>query len=623
MRIRDLSVRVKLLSLLVVYTLGFLAFTAVLSETSRMERASHASISTMKDLVADVLPPPKYIIEPYLTLLQMSYETDPAAREALAKAWAELKKAFEERQTFWEDGLPESGLKRALVRDSTQTAREFFSIGDKEFIPAAHAGDRARMQALLLGSLREVYAKHRASIDEVVTAANKQSDAYARDTAATIEARHVQMFAIGLGIILACAGFGWSVSRSITRRVRATVSALDAVAAGDLTHRLHDDSGDDLGKMSRALNAAVDGMSGALGQVQQLSNTLTDAAGDLAASAEALAGGAHEQAASLEQTAASLEEITATVRQSSDNAQQASQLAAGSRQSAERGGGVIGQANTAMTEIHDASDRISNIITTIDEIAFQTNILALNAAVEAARAGEQGRGFAVVAAQVGTLAQRSSDAAKEIKGLIQDSVRKVAGGSALVSRSGQSLQEIVKSVTSVTDLVDEMAAAFREQSTGLDQITSAVTQMDDVMRSNSSQTEALSTTASRLTAQADHLRSLLARFRLSAGASIPDAPANPASRTSAAPAPRSARQVPRAAQRPFAPPRKPVAAKELPATPPPATRFEPARDVAREPAPRPPTPDAAGTEFSAMDEAMTAAAASNGLHDDDRGFEEV
>jgi methyl-accepting chemotaxis protein len=202
------------------------------------------------------------------------------------------------------------------------------------------------------------------------------------------------------------------------------------------------------------------------------------------------------------------------VRQNADSAKQANQLAAAARDSAERGGQVVSSAVTAMNEINASSKKIADIIITIDEIAFQTNLLALNAAVEAARAGEQGRGFAVVAAEVRNLAQRSASAAKEIKNLIGDSVRKVETGSEMVNNSGAVLLEIVSSVKRVTDIVGEIAAASQEQATGVEQVSKAMGQMDQVTQQNASQTEELSATAQNLSSSAEQLQAMVARFRL-------------------------------------------------------------------------------------------------------------
>ena len=252
----------------------------------------------------------------------------------------------------------------------------------------------------------------------------------------------------------------------------------------------------------------------ALIEVSIIADSLAAAAQELAAASEELSSGAQEQASSLEETASSLEEITGTIQQNADNAQQANQLAGTSREVAEKGGEVVGRAVQGMNEINSASRKIADIITAIDEIAFQTNLLALNAAVEAARAGEQGRGFAVVAGEVRNLAQRSAGAAKEIKGLIQDSVAKVDAGAKLVNQSGETLGEIVTSVKRVTDIVSEIAAASREQAGGIEQVNKAVTQMDQVTQANASQTEELSGTAEGLAGQAAHLQQLVAQFNL-------------------------------------------------------------------------------------------------------------
>jgi methyl-accepting chemotaxis protein len=308
------------------------------------------------------------------------------------------------------------------------------------------------------------------------------------------------------------------------------------VAAGDLTLALDVATTDEVGQMAQALNAAVDGMREALLEVRASAGNLASSSQQLASASEQLSSGAQEQASSLEETSASLEEITSSVKQNADNAKQANQLAAAARDTAEKGGQVVSSAVSAMGEINTASKKIADIITAIDEIAFQTNLLALNAAVEAARAGEQGRGFAVVAAEVRTLAQRSATAAKEIKALIQDSVRKVEAGSQLVNQSGAVLIEIVASVKRVTDIVGEIAAASLEQSSGIAQVAKATAQVDQVTQHNAAQTEELSATAQTMSSSAEQLIALVERFRLHEerggrhGAKAPSAPARTVSK---------------------------------------------------------------------------------------------
>lgn len=298
------------------------------------------------------------------------------------------------------------------------------------------------------------------------------------------------------------------------KKVQQVLQIVNAVADGNFDFVVPDLGDDPVGQVARALESAVDAIRSALKEVRSVAETVASAASEMTAASTEISKGAQHQASSLEETASSLEEITSTVKQNTDNAQQARQLANGSRDVADKGGAVVGEAVRAMGEINQASTRIADIITTIDEIAFQTNLLALNAAVEAARAGEQGRGFAVVAAEVRNLAQRSASAAKEIKALIQDSVRKVENGTSLVNQSGRTLEEIVGSVKRVTDIVAEIAAASKEQLTGIEQVNKAVSQMDRVTQNNASQTEEMSGTANSLLQHAEQLRGLVGRFRL-------------------------------------------------------------------------------------------------------------
>jgi methyl-accepting chemotaxis protein len=314
-----------------------------------------------------------------------------------------------------------------------------------------------------------------------------------------------------------------------------------AEGAGDLTKRLRAAGRDEIGALREWFNLFMNRLHDLVGQVKVLAVQVASASRQIAAASGSLATGGQEQASSLEETAASLEEITGTVKQNADNTRRATQLASGSQGTAEKGREVVSQAVQSMADITRASERVSEIITVIDEIAFQTNLLALNAAVEAARAGEQGRGFAVVATEVRNLAQRSAVAAKEIKGLIRDSVAKVEHGAGMVTQSGQTLEEIVGSVRQVTDIIREIAAASEEQSQGIDQVNRAMGQMDQVVQATAAQTEELSSTAQALSAQADELHALVGRFRLAEEAMRP--PARAASQGSAPSEPRIHRIV--------------------------------------------------------------------------------
>jgi methyl-accepting chemotaxis protein len=292
-------------------------------------------------------------------------------------------------------------------------------------------------------------------------------------------------------------------------------SMLSAVLAGDLERRIAlEDKAGFFEAMSRGVNQLADNMTEIVRRVKSASSEVHRGAEEISAGNANLSQRTEEQSSSLEETASSMEEMTSTVKQNADNAGQANQLAIAARDQAEKGGAVTAKAVRAMADINDASGKIADIIGVIDEIAFQTNLLALNAAVEAARAGEQGRGFAVVASEVRSLAGRSATAAKEIKGLIQDSVRKVQDGSTLVTQSGQTLEQIVSSVKKVSDIVAEIAAASREQSAGIEQVNRAIMQMDELTQQNAALVEEATAASQGMADQARELNEMMGRYRV-------------------------------------------------------------------------------------------------------------
>jgi len=290
---------------------------------------------------------------------------------------------------------------------------------------------------------------------------------------------------------------------------------LQAIAQGDLTQRMEGDFHGVFARMRDDGNASMDQLAAIVSRIQASSGSISLSASEIATGNSDLSRRTEQQAANLEETAASMEELTSTVRQNAEHARQADQLARGAAEVAAKGGAAVSQVVATMTSIEQSSQRIADIISVIDGIAFQTNILALNAAVEAARAGDQGRGFAVVATEVRTLAQRSASAAKEIKSLIDDSVHKVSEGSQLVRNAGSTMDEIVNSVQRVTTIMADISGASQEQSAGIEQVNQTVMQMDESTQQNAALVEEATAAARSMEDQAQQLTDAVAQFRLS------------------------------------------------------------------------------------------------------------
>ena len=330
-------------------------------------------------------------------------------------------------------------------------------------------------------------------------------------------------------------------SKALQRAVEETRAVVSAAEANDITKRipLEGKSGD-IENLCVGVNGLLDRMTEIIKGMTEASETIADAAREIATGNMDLSQRTEEQASSLQQTAASLEQLTGTVRQNSENAQQANKLASTASDVAVKGGTVVSDVVRTMDGISESSRKIAEIIGVIDEIAFQTNILALNAAVEAARAGDQGRGFAVVATEVRNLAQRSANAAKEIKALISDSVGKVESGSKLVDSAGKTMDEIVQSVKRVTDIMAEISAASREQSGGIEQVNTAVAQMDRITQQNAALVEEAAAAAKSMEEQTDQLSDMVSVFKLTGGERAPRQTKAPVAEKKAAPAPRPA-----------------------------------------------------------------------------------
>ena len=318
------------------------------------------------------------------------------------------------------------------------------------------------------------------------------------------------IIALLLGALIA-----WRLTVGITRPLKEAVKVAESVAEGDLTTRSSlPTTKDETGQLLDSIGRMQNNLARIVSQIRLGTDAIATASSEIASGNLDLSSRTEEQASSLEETASSMEELTSTVKQNADNARQANQLAVSASEVASKGGTVVSQVVDTMGEINTSSRKIVDIISVIDGIAFQTNILALNAAVEAARAGEQGRGFAVVAGEVRTLAQRSAAAAKEIKGLIGDSVEKVQTGSQLVAEAGTTMTELVDGVKRVADIMAEITAASLEQSDGIEQVNQAVTQMDQVTQQNAALVEEAAAAADSLQDQAKQLAQAVSVFRI-------------------------------------------------------------------------------------------------------------
>ena len=405
---------------------------------------------------------------------------------------------------------------RAMLKTIVD-ARSSYIPHEDEFLRLAEAGNMEEARRVMLDKARPAQLVYIDSIDKLVGQLEADSKEAAVAAAATYRSSLAGIGIAALLALLAAAVVATLISRSIRRQLGGepayAASIANSIAAGDLTANVEVPSHDRT-SMMYAMARMSEKLRQLIGQVAEGARVVADTSEQISQGNIDLSQRTEEQASSLEETASQMEELTSTVTQNADNARQASQLASEASDVARRGGQLVQEVVTTMNGISESSKKISDIIGVIDGIAFQTNILALNAAVEAARAGEQGRGFAVVATEVRNLAQRSAQAAKEIKGLIGDSVGKVDAGSKLVDAAGHRMQEIVVSVQKVSDLVSEIAAASQEQSAGIEQVNSAVTQMDQVVQQNASLVEEAAAATASMREQASSLLQVVGRFRL-------------------------------------------------------------------------------------------------------------
>ncbi|WP_338819142.1 methyl-accepting chemotaxis protein [Acidovorax temperans] len=400
------------------------------------------------------------------------------------------------------------------IQEELATVRKSYLETRDKALAMKKAGDVAQAKEFALKEFAPVVDRYNAVADKMVAYQIERSEAQAAEASALIRSYRMAVVVAGVAGLALLVVLSWV----LVARIRQSLSEVSGVARrigeGDLSRPVQVSGRGEVAEMMLAMQQMQASLVRIVGEVRLSSDSIATGSSEIATGNADLSQRTEEQASNLEETAASMEELTSTVKNNADTAHKAAALAGEASRAAVQGGEVVGQVVSTMEEISAASRKITDIISVIDGIAFQTNILALNAAVEAARAGEQGRGFAVVASEVRSLAQRSADAAREIKTLIGASVEKVENGTQLVSEAGRSMEGIVAQVQRVSDLIGEISSATSEQTTGISQVGEAVTQLDQVTQQNAALVEQSAAAADSLRHQAAKLAEVVSVFRL-------------------------------------------------------------------------------------------------------------
>ncbi|EDZ98638.1 methyl-accepting chemotaxis sensory transducer [Burkholderia sp. H160] len=518
MNIRNMKLGAKLISAFIVVSaisavvsvVGVRTMGQISANADKTYRLDLVGLNLIQQANADVLRVGTYLRNAILApTAEKRTDSLAQAEKALASAREHLNQA--EPLVYTEKG-------KATFADLDQSWNQYIQAFDemKGRINAAGPQDQASLTDYLLNDYHHKGFKTLVLMGTLVDVkqADAQTTAESNDTVYD-DGRNLMLVLVASSVLIGV-GIGIWMARSLTRQLgtepETAADLARSVAAGDLSVRIDLRPGDTNSLMA-SLKAMRDALSQVVAEVRENAEGVATASAQIAQGNLDLSSRTEEQAASLEETASSIEELTAAVRHNTDNAKQAATLAGAASGVARQGGEVVGRVVETMREISTSSTKMSEIISVIEGIAFQTNILALNAAVEAARAGEQGRGFAVVAGEVRALAQRSASAAKEIKDLIADSVDRVVAGSTLVEQAGGTINEIVTSVKRVTDIVGEISSASQEQSTGIEQVNRAINQMDQVTQQNAALVEEASAAAQSMAQQAQALRAAVAFFK--------------------------------------------------------------------------------------------------------------
>ncbi len=500
-------------ALLAIGLAGALASVAVLGQALWSFNAldlSARKAMVAKDVVADILPPPMYLIEMRLVLSEAVEQSMPLAKAD--SELARLQKEYEDRVQYW-TANPPFGLETHLLGAQHRAAQTFMAAARSEVLDKLKAGDLPGAQAGLHRA-DELYLAHRHEVDGTVAAGLQLAESSLTDFAQAQHQGLLTMIGVAIGLLVTTLLIYRAAARSIVNPIEQCADHALAVSQGDLTRAVVVDRGDAIGRLQQALANMSAQLARIVGEVHSGVEQIASAGSEIAQGNGDLSARTEAQASNLQQTAASMEQIAGSVRSAAQSAQHANDRAGKALGVAGDSGETMARLATTMHGIREASAKIGNIIAVIDGIAFQTNILALNAAVEAARAGEQGRGFAVVAGEVRALAQRSAEAAKEIKTLIGESSERVEAGHTIAASAGQAIDDMVAQVREVAELVTQISRASSEQSAGMEQINQAVSHLDGATQQNAALVEETAAAAESLSQHAHRVAESMGWFKL-------------------------------------------------------------------------------------------------------------